>query len=120
MKKLSIYFILAWSSLAALGQTQTTTVPAPTPFSVVSRGGNSRVWERTTYELSPSGQVVPHLHHYTEVASGLCYQQNGQWVDSQEQITIQPDGTAAATNGQPNRLELRFQRGRQGSRNKCK
>jgi len=101
MKKLSIFFILAWSSWTVLGQTQNaTTAPAPTPYSIISRSANSRVWEQTTYENSPSGQAIPQQHYYTEVASGLCYQQNGQWMDSQEQINILPDGSAAATNGQ--------------------
>jgi hypothetical protein len=75
-------------------------LPAPTPYTVVSRDANSAVWEQTTYELSPSGQVVPRQHRYTELASGLNYQANGQWVPSKEEIDILPDGTAAATNGQ--------------------
>jgi len=79
---------------------QTASVPPPTPYSIVQRGSDSRVWEQTNYELSPSGQVIPYVQHYTELASGLCYQQNGQWVDSQEQINILPDGSGAATNGQ--------------------
>lgn len=80
--------------------TNTTGILSPTPYTVVSRDANSRVWQSTTYEISQSGQTIPHLHEYTELASGLCYQQNGQWVDSQEQISILSDGTAVATNGQ--------------------
>lgn len=79
---------------------QATSVPTPAPYTIVSRDANSRVWERTTYELSKSGQTISHKHHYTELASGLCYQQNGQWLDSKEEINILPDGTASATNGQ--------------------
>jgi hypothetical protein len=78
---------------------QASTVPSPTPYSIVQRSANSRIWESTSYEASPSGQIIPHVHHYTELATGLCYQQNGQWVDSQEQINILPDGTAAAAKG---------------------
>ena len=72
----------------------------PTSYSVVQRNANSRIWQRTTSEVSPSGQTISHLHQYTEMASGLCCQKNGQWADSKEQISILPDGTAAATNGQ--------------------
>ena len=100
MKILSIFSVVGLS-IASLYATQTaTSVPPATPYTVVSRDANSRVWERTTYELSPSGKVIEHKQHYTELATGLCYQQNGQWVDSEEQIRILPDGTAAATSGQ--------------------
>jgi hypothetical protein len=75
------------------------TVPPPTAYAVVERDANSRVWERTTYELSPSGSIVPQKHRYTELATGLHYQKNGQWVESKEEINILPDGTAAATQG---------------------
>jgi hypothetical protein len=37
-------------------------LPEPTPYAVTSRDANSRVWERTTYEQSPSGQIVPKQH----------------------------------------------------------
>src|SRR5215469_11052746 len=87
-------------SAQTISGTQATVVPTPTAPTIVSRDANSRIWQSTSYELSPSGNVVPHLHQYTELATGLCYQQNGQWLDSQEQINILPDGTAAATSGQ--------------------
>jgi hypothetical protein len=97
----NLCFFYFLSAVTAFCQTaQRATAASPTPFSIIQRSANSRVWEQTTYELSSSGQVIPHVHHYTELASGLCYQQNGQWMDSQEQINILPDGSAAATNGQ--------------------
>ena len=73
--------------------------PPPTPYQVVERGANHRVWQRTDYETKPDGTVVPRLHQYTELATGLEYQQNGQWVDSQEQIEPYPAG-AVANQGQ--------------------
>src|SRR5215469_742872 len=102
MKMLSNFSIVAlFSSVTFVGQAQqTTSVPSQTPYAIVSRDANSRVWERTTYDVSPSGQTIPHLHRYTELGTGLCYQRNGQWLDSLVQISIQPDGTACATNGQ--------------------
>src|SRR6267378_1011541 len=74
--------------------------PAPTPYAVTTQNGNSRVWERTVYEKSPSGEVVTNKHSYNELASGLNHLVNGQWVESSEQINILPNGTAVATNGQ--------------------
>jgi Bacterial Ig domain len=97
----SLYIFLVVLTCAAQSQTQQTiSVPSPTPYSIVQRSANSRIWQQTTYEQLPSGQKIPHVHQYTEMASGLCYQKDGQWVDSKEQISILPDGTAAATNGQ--------------------
>jgi hypothetical protein len=101
--KTSLYFsvVSCLLSLAFVCQAQpATTVPPSTPYSITGRSANSREWENTAYELLPSGQIIPHVHQYRELATGLCYQRNGQWLDSQEQISAQPDGTAAATNGQ--------------------
>ncbi len=77
------------------------TVPAQDmPYAVVSKGANQQVWQKTTYETLPSGQMIPHVHQYTELATGLHYLKNGQWLDSKEEIDILPNGTAAATYGQ--------------------
>src|SRR5882724_5983684 len=75
-------------------------LPPPTPYAVVGKDANSKVWERTVYELGPDGRSVPKKHHYAELATGLNYLSNGRWTDSKEEIVIQPDGTAAATQGQ--------------------
>ncbi len=81
--------------------TQDPTVPSPTDFRVVDRGANHKVWQRETYEKSPAGNVITHVHKYTELATGMHYQDaNGQWAESSETIEIQPDGSAAALKGQ--------------------
>jgi hypothetical protein len=71
-----------------------------TPYAVVDRGANHRVWQRTIYETRPDGRQIPYIHKYTELASGLNHLVNGGWVESREEIDILPDGTAAATQGQ--------------------
>jgi archaellum component FlaF (FlaF/FlaG flagellin family) len=80
--------------------TDQSSIPSPTPYSIVANDANSRIWERTVYEQGPDGQVVATTHSYTELATGLNHLVNGQWVPSKEEIDILPDGTAAATNGQ--------------------
>jgi len=51
--------------------------------------------------MAPDGRIVPHVHQYTELATGLNHLVNGQWVASKENIEISPDGISAmATNGQ--------------------
>src|ERR1039458_2311888 len=79
------------------------TVPVQdTPYAVVDRGANHRVWQRTTYETRPDGKQIPHIHQYTELATGLNFwgSNTKQWVESKEQIDILPNGTAAAIQGQ--------------------
>jgi hypothetical protein len=105
MKNVAKFCAIALLSIPGLCQAQLATgtqsiqIPPPTPPAIVSRDANSRVWAWTEYEQGPNGQTVPRAHSYTELASGLCYQQNGEWLDSQEQITIQPDGSAEAVQG---------------------
>ena len=74
--------------------------PPAVPYAVVERGANHRVWQKTTYETTPSGKTVSRVHQYTELATGLHYQKNGQWVESKEQIDILPNGSAVAAQGQ--------------------
>ncbi|HTR43359.1 MAG TPA: choice-of-anchor tandem repeat GloVer-containing protein [Pseudomonadales bacterium] len=106
MKIFAKFCVIAVLFLPTLGQSQTATdiqanqIPSPTPPAIVSRDANSRVWQWTEYQKDPNGQAIPKSHSYTELASGLCYQQNGQWLDSQEQIVIQPDGSASCITGQ--------------------
>jgi hypothetical protein len=72
------------------------------PFTVIQRDANSTVWQRTNYERGPSGEMLPHVHHLVELATGLNYtnSQTGQWTPSKEEIELLSDGTAAATQGQ--------------------
>jgi len=90
-------------SVATQGQTAQTqvTVPAPTPYTIVNQDANSQVWQRQVYEAGPNGQTVTHIQQYQEIASGLNYKDaNSNWQPAKEEIDIQPDGTAASTQGQ--------------------
>lgn len=73
-----------------------------TPFSVVQRDANSRVWQRTTYEQGSSGELVPHVQQYIELATGMHYKdpKTGEWLESSEVIEILPNGGAQAIHGQ--------------------
>jgi hypothetical protein len=98
------FIILLCSIGIASAQTlsvNTNTAPTNTAYAVIGQGANQRVWQRTTYETDPSGQVIPHIHQYMELATGLNHLVNGQWVASTEKIDIAADGNSAlATNGQ--------------------
>ena len=81
---------------------QTNTVPPPV-FSITHREANERTWQVTTYKISHSGEIVPHVHTYKELATGLCFLPAGQngtnWMDSRELINVLPDGSASASEG---------------------
>ena len=105
MKK-SIMVIALLVAIAAKAQTgavasgSTAALPAPTAYSVVENGANHRVLERTVYESGPNGTVVGKKHRVVELATGMNYLNNGQWVKSQEQISVLPQGGAEAVQGQ--------------------
>jgi hypothetical protein len=107
MKTISILGMLSVCSLLqgqtlnqATAITDPSNVPAPTPYAIVAQGANHQVWQWETYELIPGGRVMPHVHQYTELATGLNHLVNGQWVASKEEIDISPDGSSAsATKG---------------------
>ena len=108
MKIISLSILALTVSLAeaqttttgAQGAVASPALPNPTAFSPVSSDGGSTVWERTAYSAGTNGTVVARKSRYTELSSGLNYRQNGQWVKSQEQINILPQGGAEAVQGQ--------------------
>lgn len=72
-----------------------------TPYAIVQNDANSRAWERTTYEQTSSGELIPHTNHYQEIATGLNFKNpdTGQWEESSEVIE-QISGGAVAKHGQ--------------------
>jgi len=70
---------------AASSQTSTL---SPTPYSIIANDANSRIWERTLSEQGAKGQSTSQIQRYTELATGLNYQDptTGQWVPSKEEI----------------------------------
>ena len=67
---------------------------------IVERGPHHRVWERTITEGLPNGKTVERKSSYTEIATGMHYQnERGEWIESREEIEIL-DGAAVARQGQ--------------------
>ena len=71
-------------------------------YTVVERGVNDRVWQRTVYESGSDGKLTSHSSGYTELATGMHYKdpQTGEWLESKEQIEINPNGGGQAIQGQ--------------------
>jgi len=72
---------------------------APSDPQVVERGPHHRVIERTVPETRLDGTMAGRKSGYTELATGLHYWKDGQWLDSKEEIEIF-QGVAVARQGQ--------------------
>ncbi len=72
-------------------------LPPPTTPQVTSAGANFKVWQWQTYDLLADGKIATHNHSYTELASGLNYQDpaSGQWAESRESIVPYAQGAIA-------------------------
>jgi hypothetical protein len=64
-------------------------------YQVTTRGANNQVWQRIDYETTPDGRTLPHIHSFTELNSGMHYWNNGQWMESQENIQTYSSGAIA-------------------------
>jgi hypothetical protein len=100
MKKIGFCLMLGCvlqASLQAQTNSRSTNAPAArVPTTVIARSASSRVWARITSQTNAAGQISFVTNKaYTELGSGLCYQQNGRWVDSVAEIAIVADGASA-------------------------
>ena len=90
MKAIYCSSIVALSlATSSLGQT--------TPYTVAERGPNHRVWQRVVSATDALGRVSYMTNSYTELTTGMHYQdpKSGQWVESQEVIEGFPGGAIA-------------------------
>jgi hypothetical protein len=94
-------FSLGASAQAQQGLQDTNAVAAAsTNYIVADIGGNYRVWQQAVPAFTnESGQVTYRTNGYTELATGMNFLSNGQWVASSENIEITAGG-GIATNGQ--------------------
>ena len=71
-----------------------------TDYAISAQGANSQVWQSVVPSFTnQQGQVTYQTNSSTELATGLNFLSNGQWVASSEDIQISAGG-GAATNGQ--------------------
>lgn len=92
-----------WAGSSATAQLQVSTNAANVSVSAaeyqcVQRGPHSRVWQCAVLQTNQAGEITTNSSFYTEIATGLCYLFNGQYLDSVEQIDPVADG-AQATQG---------------------
>src|ERR1035441_6547221 len=91
-----LVFNWLWVDSIARAQVPTgTNTPAPGDYVCVQRGPHSRVLQRAVLHTNLSGVVRTNRQSYTELATGLSYLKDGQYVDSVEQIDAVADGAEA-------------------------
>src|SRR5260221_1468914 len=70
-------------------------VPQQDSVTIVERGADYRVVQAVSSELDADGVSVTRTNIYTELSTGIHYLKDGQWLETQEQIQVAPDGSAA-------------------------
>src|SRR5882672_11848234 len=63
--------------------------------SVIERGPHHALWYWTTDQIWPDGQKRTEAHSVIEVATGLNFPKDGQWIPAAESIEIFADGAVA-------------------------
>jgi len=88
--------------IPSLGNAPTVDLPAKAQiYSVAQRGNHHRIWQSTTSNTNALGKVFVVTNSYTELETGMHMRTaNGQWVECDPEIRIQPDGGATADNVQ--------------------
>jgi hypothetical protein len=71
---------------------------------LISRGPDSRVWQRVASQQLPDGRTVSRTNSFIEMATGMSYFENGEWKESRDEIEIVPTGAAATKS--PHKLDL--------------
>ena len=54
-----------------------------------------RVWQTVSSSVDENGNVNYQTNSFTELCSGICYEEDGKWYDSVEEIELHPDGAFA-------------------------
>ena len=71
------------------------------PHKIVGREDSQRIWEQVKYLTNfnlPVPRVEVITNRYTELGTGICYQQaDGKWADSQARFAVTADGSVEAT-----------------------
>lgn len=69
-------------------------VPLDVP-TVIERGMHHRLWQTVSSSTDENGNMNYQTNSFTELRSGICYEEDGKWYDSVEEIELHPDGAFA-------------------------
>src|SRR5689334_20970033 len=62
---------------------------------VTTKGPHHRIWQHRERKLLPKGRIIEEVKGYIEIANGLHYQKDGQWVETQELFELFENGAIA-------------------------
>jgi hypothetical protein len=112
--RLSALFLAVLSSSVVVAQSPVKDgASAGVPFSIVERGPHHRTWARVSEFKLRDDKVFYKTNSYVELATGMHYFENGQWLDTQE--LIEPvEGGAIAQRG-PHKVRFAAQINTAGS-----
>jgi hypothetical protein len=94
-KRLNVLPVSASTSLVSSNAT-VSKKPKIISSSVAERGLNHQVVHTIRAITNQSGQVCFHTNRHVELASGMHYQQNGQWLKSKDQIQLGQENAVAS------------------------
>src|SRR5580692_3241389 len=77
--------------MTAMSQ-QVGNAPASALCAIAASDASSITWEKTTYEKSSSGAMVPRRHRVLQVQTGLNYRDGQQWSRSDPTFQIGANG----------------------------
>jgi len=66
-----------------------------TVYTCVQRGPYSKVWQGTLLRTNVTGMVTTNYQSYTELATGICFPSDGQYIDSLEEVDPVAGGAQA-------------------------
>jgi hypothetical protein len=94
--------LVVGSIFVAAGPAFSDSVSLPVgPAAVVEIGPNHRVWETIVQNIDPEGEVFVSTNRVTEVQTGLYFQdENGQYRESEDLVSIYPEGAIACPSDQ--------------------
>jgi hypothetical protein len=89
--KVAIWFVAAISVLVCGSlQLPGAAVEQPAQAEISSRGPDDRVWTRKTITPLANGGARTNVVAFTELATGLHFLQDNQWVESRQQFELIP------------------------------
>lgn len=104
----SVFALLtAVVAASSVNAAQVTTQSKPSRYEVGGRGASQRMWNKVVAQTNRLGSVTLKTNlAYVELATGLQYQQSGQWLDTKPEFSVVP-GWATAYQG-PHKVSLAY------------
>ena len=81
--------------LSFWAKSQTVSTNSAGDYSEAERGADYVVWQKLQQQTNASGRVITTTNSFTELATGMHFQQNGQWVDATANIQLTTNGASA-------------------------